>query len=53
MAFTFFFRDIHTLERAIEFLLPLVTGRSKIKSGMLAVLMDLNPIHSLYYLPKK
>lgn len=31
MAFTFFFRDIYTLERAIEFLLPLVAGRSKIK----------------------
>jgi chemotaxis protein methyltransferase CheR len=31
MAFTFFFRDSHTLERAVDFLLPQVSGNSKIK----------------------
>jgi chemotaxis protein methyltransferase CheR len=31
MAFTFFFRDIHTLERIAEYLIPEVSGKSKIK----------------------
>jgi chemotaxis protein methyltransferase CheR len=31
MAFTFFFRDSHTIEKAISFLLPEVAGRQKIK----------------------
>ncbi len=31
MAFTFFFRDYHTIEKAIEFLLPQVAGFKKIK----------------------
>lgn len=30
MAFTFFFRDIHTLERTLDFFLPYVSGKSKI-----------------------
>lgn len=31
MAFTFFFRDNHTLENVIKFLLPLVSGYSRVK----------------------
>ncbi|MBU0474446.1 MAG: chemotaxis protein CheR [Bacteroidetes bacterium] len=31
MAFTFFFRDTHTLEHAVKFMVPEVSGRSKIK----------------------
>ncbi len=31
MAFTFFFRDSHTLERAVDFLLPEVSGLGRVK----------------------
>ncbi|HPB55993.1 MAG TPA: CheR family methyltransferase, partial [Candidatus Aminicenantes bacterium] len=31
MAFTFFFRDNHTLEQLVKHLLPTVQGRSNIK----------------------
>ncbi len=31
MAFTFFFRDLHTLEHAVNHLIPEVTGRSRIR----------------------
>ncbi len=31
MAFTFFFRDLHTIEHAVKNLVPLVQGRSKIR----------------------
>ncbi len=31
MAFTFFYRDIHTIEQAVEKFLPIVDGRQKIK----------------------
>ncbi len=31
MAFTFFFRDTHTLELAVKYLVPEVTGRSRIR----------------------
>lgn len=31
MAFTFFFRDTHTLNHAVDFFVPAVSGRSKIR----------------------
>lgn len=31
MAFTFFFRDLHSIERTLELFIPLVTGKSVIK----------------------
>lgn len=31
MAFTFFFRDSHTLERAVDFLLPEINGQGRLK----------------------
>jgi chemotaxis protein methyltransferase CheR len=31
MAFTFFFRDTHTLDHAVKFLIPEVSGRSRIR----------------------
>lgn len=30
MAFTYFFRDLHTLEKAVDTLIPLIAGKSKI-----------------------
>jgi hypothetical protein len=47
MAFTFFFRDSHTIEKAISFLLPEVAGRQKSRFGMQDVQWVLNRIHLL------
>ena len=42
MAFTFFFRDNHTLEQLVKHLLPTVQGRSNIKIWDAGCAMGLN-----------